>query len=72
MTTIISVVYLHAVQTATDWLCRHAGYRVDGLTVHKQVHHIESQMEYYWEFHSKNAQNIKALMCPLYLGYGSL
>jgi len=23
-------------------------------------------MEYYWELHSKDAQNIKALMCPLY------
>jgi len=23
-------------------------------------------MEYYWELRSKNAQNIKALMCPLY------
>jgi len=24
-------------------------------------------MEYYWELRSKNAQNIKALMCPLYI-----
>ena len=24
-------------------------------------------MEYYWELRSKNAQNIKALMCPLYM-----
>jgi len=23
-------------------------------------------MEYYWELRNKNAQNIKALMCPLY------
>jgi len=23
-------------------------------------------MEYYWELRRKNAQNIKALMCPLY------
>jgi len=23
-------------------------------------------MEYYWELSSKNAQNIKALMCSLY------
>jgi len=23
-------------------------------------------MEYYWELRSKNTQNIKALMCPLY------
>jgi len=23
-------------------------------------------MKYYWELRSKNAQNIKALMCPLY------
>jgi len=24
-------------------------------------------MEYYWELRSKNAQNIKTLMCPLYI-----
>jgi len=24
-------------------------------------------MEYYWELRSKYAQNIKALMCPLYM-----
>jgi len=24
-------------------------------------------MEYYWELRRKNAQNIKALTCPLYL-----
>ena len=47
-------------------LCRFAGYRVNGRTVRKQVHHVESRMEYYWELRSKNAQNIKALMCPLY------
>jgi len=47
-------------------LCRFAGYHVDGRTVRKQVHHVESRMEYYWELRSKNAQNIKALMCPLY------
>jgi len=29
-------------------------------------HHVESRMEYYWELRSKNAQNIKAQMCPLY------
>jgi len=23
-------------------------------------------MEYYWELRSKNAQNIKAIICPLY------
>ena len=46
--------------------CRFAGYRVDGRTVRKQAHHVESRMEYYWELRSKNAQNIKALMCPLY------
>jgi len=28
-------------------------------------------MEYYWELRSKNARNIKALMCPLYLQAGS-
>ena len=39
---------------------------VDGRTVRKQVHHVESRMEYYWELRSKNAQNIKAVMCPLY------
>ena len=39
---------------------------VDGRTVRKQVHHVESRMEYYWELRSKNAQNIKARMCPLY------
>ena len=47
-------------------LCRFAGYRDDGRTVHKQVHRVKSRMEYYWELRSKNAQNIKALMCPLY------
>ena len=26
-------------------------------------------MEYYWELRSKNAQNIKALMCPLYYAH---
>jgi len=38
--------------------CRFAGYRVDGRTVRKQAHHVESRMEYYWELRSKNAQNI--------------
>ena len=47
-------------------LCRFAGYRVDCRTVRKQVHRVESRMEYRWELRSKNAQNIKALMCPLY------
>jgi len=46
-------------------LCRFAGYRVDGRTVRKQVNRVESPMEYYCELRSKNAQNIKALMCPL-------
>ena len=46
--------------------CRFAGYHVDGRTARKQVHHVESRMEYYWELRNKNAQNIKALMCPLY------
>ena len=49
-------------------LCRFAGYDVDGRTVRQQVYHVESRMEYYWELRSKNAQNIKALMCPLYKG----
>jgi len=53
-------------ETVTDCgLCRFAGYRVDGRTVRRQVHRVESRMEYYWELSSKNAQNIKALMCPL-------
>ena len=47
-------------------LCRFAGYRVDSRTVRKQVYRVESRMEYYWELRSKDAQNIKALMCPLY------
>jgi len=41
------------------------GYCVNGWTVRKKVHHVESPMEYYWELCSKNAQNVKALMCPL-------
>ena len=54
-------------ETATgQWLCRFAGYHVDGRTVRKQVRRVESPMECYWELRSKNAQNIKALMCPLY------
>jgi len=44
---------------------RFAGYRVDGRTLRKQVHRDESRKEYYWELRSKNAQNIKALVCPL-------
>jgi len=47
-------------------LCRFAGYHVDGRTIRKQVHRVESRMEYYWALRSTNAQNIKALMCPLY------
>jgi len=50
-------------ETATD--CGYVGYRVDGRTVRKQVHRVESRMEYYWELRSKDAQNIKAQMCPL-------
>jgi len=46
-------------------LCRCAGYHVGGRTVRKQVHRVESRMEYYWELRSKKAQNIKAQMCPL-------
>jgi len=34
--------------------------------VRKQVHRVESRMEYHWELRSKNAQNIKAPMCPLH------
>jgi len=45
---------------------QYAGCRVDGGTVLKQVHRAESRMEYHWELRSKNSQNIKALMCPLY------
>ena len=51
-------------------LCRFAGYHVDGRTVRKQVHHIESRLGYYWDLRSKNAQNIKTLMCPLYCHRG--
>jgi len=46
-------------------LYRVAGYRVDGRTDRKQVHRVESRMEYYWELRSKDVQNIKAVMCPL-------
>jgi len=34
--------------------------------VRKQVHRVESRLEYYWELRSKNAQNIKALVYPIY------
>ena len=44
-----------------------AGYRVDGRTVRKQVQRVESRMEYYCELRTKNAQNIKAPICPLHL-----
>ena len=47
-------------------LSRFAGYHVDGRTVRKQVRRVESPMEYYSELRSENAQNIKALTCPLY------
>jgi len=30
------------------------------------AHRVESRIEYYWELRSKDAQNIKILMCPLY------
>jgi len=53
-------------------LCRFAGYHVDGQTVRKQVHRVESRMEYYWELRSKNAQNIKTLMCRLYSHWSHL
>ena len=53
-------------ETATDCrLCRFAGYRVDGRTIRKLVHRVESRIEYHWELRSKDAQNIKILMCPL-------
>jgi len=68
MTTNKSVRRLNAPQeTATECsLCRFAGYCADGRTVRKRVHRVESPMEYYWKLRSKNAQNIKALTCPLY------
>ena len=68
MTTSKSVGRSNAPQeTATECgLCRFAGYHVDGRTVRKQVHRVESRVEYYSELRSKDAQNINALMCPLY------
>jgi len=43
------------------YLCRFAGYHVDFRTIRKQVHRVESRMEYFWALRSKNAHNIKAL-----------
>jgi len=37
-------------------LCRFAAYRVNCWTVRKQVHCVESRMEFYWELRSRNAQ----------------
>jgi len=53
-------------------LCRFAGYGVDGRTVRKQVHRVESPMEYYWESRSKNAQNNEARVCPLCMKMSNL
>ena len=47
-------------------LCRFASYHVGGRTVRTQVHRVESRIECYWKIRSENAQNIKALMCPLH------
>jgi len=53
-------------ETATECgLCRFAGCHIDSQTVRKQVHRVESRVEYYCELRSKDAQNIKALMGPL-------
>jgi len=41
-------------------LCGFAGYHVGGQTIRKQVHRVESPMEYYWELRSKNVLNITA------------
>jgi len=50
MTTNKSVGRSNAPQETGDRqrLCRFAGYRVDDRTVRKQVHRVESRMEYYW------------------------
>ena len=49
---------------------RYVGLQANVSTVrmfaNKQASSRESRMEYYWELRSKNAQNIKALMYPLY------
>ena len=54
-------------ETATD--CGYVGLQAIvstvGLFANKYIT-LDHQMEYYWELRSKNAQNIKALMCPLY------
>jgi len=41
---------------------------IGSTTVRKKVSCVESQIEYYRELRSKNAQNNKALTYPLY-GY---
>jgi len=66
MTTNKSVERSHAPQeTATD--CDYVDLQAIVSTVgRKQVHRMESRMEYYWELRSNNPQNIKAVMCPLY------
>jgi len=46
-------------ERATD--CSYVGLQAIVSTVA-----LFARMEYYWELRSKNAQNIKALTCPLY------
>ena len=54
-------------EIATD--CGYVGLQANmstvGLFANKYIT-LNHQMEYYWELRSKNAQNIKTLMCPLY------
>ena len=40
-------------------LCRLAGYHVDGRTVRKQVHRVESRMEYYWNYAVRMHKTLK-------------
>jgi len=64
MTTNKRVKRSHAPQeTATNR--GHVRLQANVSTVCKQVHCVESRMEYYWELRSNNAQNIKALTYPL-------
>jgi len=56
--------HAHKKQRPTE-VNRFAGYCVGCWVVRKQVHRVESLMEYYWALRGKNAQNIKALICPL-------
>ena len=53
-------------ETATD--CGDVGLQAIASVVELIANrYIALNHEYYWEFRSKNAQNIKALICPLYL-----